>query len=221
MATHSSVLAWRIPGTGEPGGLLSMGSHRVGHDWSDLAAAVAAVCSGSLAPCFVNNNVTAELIYSPMRAHHEVFAWSPLLCVKYLYEPHPEKPWRVVYGCAVLSYGCCHGCCASQERRNTSAVPTPRVSFSFSAHTLPTLGSTNSADSVKSKTVGTVSRISNREGSRLDFQINELFSDLIFFHWNIVDCYSVLVAGVQHRLWFSYFCLFVCCNQKLLSSHCE
>ena len=32
MATHSSVLAWGIPGTGEPGGLLSMGSHRVGHD---------------------------------------------------------------------------------------------------------------------------------------------------------------------------------------------
>ena len=40
MATHSSVLAWRIPGTGEPGGLPSMGSHRVGHDWNDLAAAV-------------------------------------------------------------------------------------------------------------------------------------------------------------------------------------
>ena len=40
MATHSSVLAWRIPGTREPGGLPSMGSHRVGHDWSDLAAAV-------------------------------------------------------------------------------------------------------------------------------------------------------------------------------------
>ena len=39
MATHSSVLAWRIPGTGEPSGLPSMGSHRVGHDWSDLAAA--------------------------------------------------------------------------------------------------------------------------------------------------------------------------------------
>ena len=41
MATHSSVLAWRIPGTGEPGRLPSMGSHRVGHDWSDLAAAAA------------------------------------------------------------------------------------------------------------------------------------------------------------------------------------
>ena len=39
MATHSSVLAWRIPGTGEPGGLTCMGSHKVGHDWSDLAAA--------------------------------------------------------------------------------------------------------------------------------------------------------------------------------------
>ena len=39
MATHSSVLAWRTPGTAEPGGLPSMGSHRVGHDWSDLAAA--------------------------------------------------------------------------------------------------------------------------------------------------------------------------------------
>ena len=45
MATHSSVLAWRIPGTGEPGGLPSLGSHRVGHDWSDLAAAAAA-CMG-------------------------------------------------------------------------------------------------------------------------------------------------------------------------------
>ena len=39
MATHSSVLAWRIPGMGEPGELPSMGSHRVGHDGSDLAAA--------------------------------------------------------------------------------------------------------------------------------------------------------------------------------------
>ena len=41
MATHSSVLAWRIPGTEEPRGLPSMESHRVGHDWSDLAAAAA------------------------------------------------------------------------------------------------------------------------------------------------------------------------------------
>ena len=49
MATHSRILAWRIPGTGEPGGLPSMGSHRVGHYWSDLAAAVTAYC-GLLIP---------------------------------------------------------------------------------------------------------------------------------------------------------------------------
>ena len=42
MATHSCVLAWRIPGTGEPGGLQSLGSHRVGHDLSNFAAAAAA-----------------------------------------------------------------------------------------------------------------------------------------------------------------------------------
>ena len=42
MATHSSVLAWRIPELGEPDGLLSMGSHRVGHNRIDLAAAAAA-----------------------------------------------------------------------------------------------------------------------------------------------------------------------------------
>ena len=42
MATHSSILAWRIPGTEEPGGLPSVGSHRVGDNRSDLAAAAAA-----------------------------------------------------------------------------------------------------------------------------------------------------------------------------------
>ena len=43
MATHPSVLVWRIPGTGEPGGLPSMGLHRVRHDWRDLAAAAAEI----------------------------------------------------------------------------------------------------------------------------------------------------------------------------------
>ena len=47
MATHSSVLAWRIPWTEKPGGLQSMGSHRVGHDWSDLAAAAAAAAAAA------------------------------------------------------------------------------------------------------------------------------------------------------------------------------
>ena len=49
MATHSGILAWRIPGTEEPSGLPSMGLHRVRHDWSDLAAvAAAATLIGSL-----------------------------------------------------------------------------------------------------------------------------------------------------------------------------
>ena len=52
MATHSCVLAWRIPGMGEPGGLPSKGSHRVGHDWSDLAAAAAADSKERSVLCF-------------------------------------------------------------------------------------------------------------------------------------------------------------------------
>ena len=48
MAIHSSILAYRIPGTGEPGGLPSMGSHRVGHNWSDLAAAAARQSPGGV-----------------------------------------------------------------------------------------------------------------------------------------------------------------------------
>ena len=52
MATHSRVLAWRIPGTGEPGGLPSMGSHRVGHDRSDLVAAAAADVIRRIAHCY-------------------------------------------------------------------------------------------------------------------------------------------------------------------------
>ena len=51
IAAHSSVLALRIPGMAEPGGLLSMGSYRVGHNWSDLAAA-AAVSLSQLPPFF-------------------------------------------------------------------------------------------------------------------------------------------------------------------------
>ena len=52
MATHSRILAWRIPGMGEPGGLPSMGSHRVGHHWSNLAAAAAAAGPLKMFPKF-------------------------------------------------------------------------------------------------------------------------------------------------------------------------
>ena len=65
MATHSSVLAWRIPGTGEPGGLPSMGSHRVGHDWSNAAAAasLAFIFSKNSYECYIKINILNFLCY--------------------------------------------------------------------------------------------------------------------------------------------------------------
>ena len=57
MATHSSVLAWRIPGTGEPGGLPSLGSHRVGYNWSDLAVAAAGLPVHHQLPEFTQTRV--------------------------------------------------------------------------------------------------------------------------------------------------------------------
>ena len=58
MATHSSVLAWRIPGTGEPGGLPSMGSHWVGHDWRDLAEACKGqTCIRKVYLCHFSNSI--------------------------------------------------------------------------------------------------------------------------------------------------------------------
>ena len=74
MATHSSVLAWRIPGIGEPGGLPSMGSHRVGHDWSDLEAAAVtddiehllmcllAICKSSLEKCLFTSFAKLKIL---------------------------------------------------------------------------------------------------------------------------------------------------------------
>ena len=71
MATHSSVLSWRIPGTGKPGGLPSVGSHRVGHDWSDLANVLAwqelgkweVSCHSSLA-CFTRLHTHWPLLFA-------------------------------------------------------------------------------------------------------------------------------------------------------------
>ena len=84
MVTHSSVLAWRIPGTGEPHGLPSMGSHRVGHDWSDLAVAAAAVMSLLL-------NMLSRLVITFLpRSQHLLISWlqSPSAMIL---EPPPKK----------------------------------------------------------------------------------------------------------------------------------
>ena len=72
MATHSSILAWRIPGTEEPGGMPSMGSHRIGHDWSELAAAAAAAeekMKGSEKTCekIIVKNEVQEAQWVPYR----------------------------------------------------------------------------------------------------------------------------------------------------------
>ena len=63
MATHSSVLAWRIPGMGEPGGLPSLGLHRVGHDRSNLAAAAA---THKIITCYLS----CLLLCLPFLAHN-------------------------------------------------------------------------------------------------------------------------------------------------------
>ena len=64
MATHSSVLAWRIPRTGEPGGLPSLGSHRVGHDWSNLAAAASIYNMPSSLICIFFHLIFAKTLWS-------------------------------------------------------------------------------------------------------------------------------------------------------------
>ena len=93
--THSSVLAWRIPGTGEPDGLPSLGSHRVGHDWSDLAAAAVGIkkiynltCSDlSIHPWEHYHNQDSEHIYhSQMFPYFTVHSKEPtiFLCLSIL-----------------------------------------------------------------------------------------------------------------------------------------
>ena len=79
MATHSSVLAWRIPGTGKTGGLPSMGSHRVGHDWSDLAAAAAAPCTEKCTHVYTHINTRGTLercsLLEELGATHNKVSW--------------------------------------------------------------------------------------------------------------------------------------------------
>ena len=72
MATHSSILAWRIPGTGEPSGLPSVGSHRVGHDWSNVAAASTATFKSQLPHVYYHVRIESP-VYVWCRIQH---AWS-------------------------------------------------------------------------------------------------------------------------------------------------
>ena len=91
MATHSSVLAGRIPGMGEPGGLPSMGSHRVGYDWSDLAAAAAAAKS------FSSVQFSRSVMSNSLRPHEQQHARLPC--------PSPI-PWAYSNSCPLSRW--CH-----------------------------------------------------------------------------------------------------------------
>ena len=87
MATHSSVLAWRIPGTGEPSGLPSMGSHRVRHDWSDLAAVAATMCFHFSVLYFWCNSLWMHIFYEGLlkvwNNFHDSYIKKSLLCLNF------------------------------------------------------------------------------------------------------------------------------------------
>ena len=91
MATHSNILAWRIPGMGEPGALPSMGSHRVRHDWSDAAAAACWFVSKCLEIFFFFliyfNWRLITLQYCGGFCH--TFTWISHGCIC---APHPDPP---------------------------------------------------------------------------------------------------------------------------------
>ena len=104
MATHSSVLAWRIPGTGEPGGLLPMGSHRVGHDWSDSAAAAAPLYRPrnrlqSIATC-----PTSYLVSERGKTHFRFFQTQIQGSPHHPSPGEPQAPWS-----QLVSTGYSHG----------------------------------------------------------------------------------------------------------------
>ena len=97
METHPSVLAWRIPETGEPGGLPSMGLHRVRHDWSHLAAAAAA----AVVLAYIDMNLLWVYVCSPSWTSPPISFPDPSLWVIPVHQPwHPVsciEPGLAIY----------------------------------------------------------------------------------------------------------------------------
>ena len=110
MATHSSALAWKIPWMAEPGGLLSMGSHRVGHDWSDLAAAAAPLSMWyrlaiiMIIILLVSSHSVPKLISLYYSECFWVF-WNLLLCFLFTFlPPFCSYLWVIVSTCANVAF---------------------------------------------------------------------------------------------------------------------
>ena len=110
MATHSSILAWRIPGMAQPGGLSSMGLHRVGHDWSNLAAAAAAVwitCRDKGA-CVTQWSYDLWVEDHPKQMDHSGEFWQNM--VNWRRKWHPTQ------------HSCCENPMNSRKRQNNVAL---------------------------------------------------------------------------------------------------
>ena len=165
MATHSSVLAWRIPGTVEPGGLLSMGSHRVRHDWSNLA--------DSLSP-----SVTLTLSYKCVSHFAVSDATYPCCCCLFsrypcqTLRPHGLQHTRLL--CPSLSPRVCANSCSLSQccylTFSSSVVP-----FSSCPQVLPASGSFPMSQSFTSGGQSTGASAS-ASASVLSMNIQGLFS---------------------------------------------
>ena len=116
MATHSSLLAWRIPGMGEPGGLPSMGSHRVGHDWSDLAAAAA---------WHVQGDFNSDTILIHEKRLEETAPNSLAMVVAYEIWDNKERVWGELFGRIKVLV------CVSQVAHRTGLNFTRMMAFKF------------------------------------------------------------------------------------------
>ena len=119
MATHSSVIAWRIPEKGEPGRLPSMGSHRVGHDWSDLAAASFSIWNSSAG---ISSTPLALFIVMLSKAHltsHSRMSGSASVQL--------QQPGNLPEGVSGVSRGWCSLCLKVQDYMFISSFRFPFI----------------------------------------------------------------------------------------------
>ena len=112
MATHSSVLAWRMPGTGEPVGLPSVGSHRVRHDWSDLAAATAVAPGLWEQFCLLSCHDQVSYQVDPPHGSYMVpiYYWAPIMFSHCAYRPGEIRYKSTIVANHSVSHIHCFNC---------------------------------------------------------------------------------------------------------------